>query len=265
MKAENELGMIAAFYLSKYGKKGLRELGFPSYRQAFIEIGRCLGVNPNSVKNWRDEFDPYYDNERKGWYQRNIRPSRQKVMLAFDTMSEVALRAIIAKIITPNGRLEIEDTLRKTIEEIQEVDKQKDDIKKNVFIPRGVTGRMAEEFFMTRFSAGLTPFSGYLFDKRDEGVGFDFQIEHDQEHKFVEIKGLARNVGGVTFTDKEWRTANEKHESYFLGLVTDVFDLPGIQFIQNPAGTLNPRQYIYTSVSVSWSIGTDHLLRIAPT
>ncbi|GAB4152290.1 MAG: hypothetical protein Fur0021_16880 [Candidatus Promineifilaceae bacterium] len=63
MKPENELAMIVAFYLSKFGEEDLEKLGYRSYRHAFDEIGRTLYVKPNSVKNWRDEFDPYYDNK----------------------------------------------------------------------------------------------------------------------------------------------------------------------------------------------------------
>ena len=47
MKVENELGMVVAFFLSKYGESSLSRLGFHSYKQAFEEVGKTLGVNPN--------------------------------------------------------------------------------------------------------------------------------------------------------------------------------------------------------------------------
>jgi len=265
MKPENELAMIVAFYLSKFGKHGLKELGFQSYAQAFREVGQYLGVNPNSVKNWRDEFDPYYDNERRGWYQRGIRPSRQKVMESFDGMSEQALRAVVKEIITPTQRTDVSNVLQTTIEEIRRSENEKVRPKDRIFVPRGVTGRLAEEFFIAQHAAGTTPFGGMLVDRRDEGVGFDFQIERPTESVFVEIKGLAAREGGVTFTDKEWNVANERKDSYFLGLVTEVSNSPRIGFVQNPACRLTPRHYVYTSVSISWSVSTDQLSSIGLT
>jgi hypothetical protein len=214
MKPENELAMVVAFYLSKFGEEGLEKLGYRSYRQAFNEVGRSLSVKPNSVKNWRDEFDPYYDNKRKGWYQRGIRPSRQKVMLTFDDLSEQALRAVVLDIIKPESRPKIEAELHPALKEIRDLEEKKKPKKKVDYIPRGPTGRMAEEFFISSFLAGSTPFEGTLKDRRDDGVGFDFEIIKAASQTLVEIKGLSKQIGGISFTDKEWKVANEAQENY---------------------------------------------------
>ncbi len=66
---------------------------------------------------------------------------------------------------------------------------------------------MAEEFFISRFNLGLTPFYGVLRDCRDDGVGYDFEISLQSDRTLVEIKGLAKDLGGITFTDKEWKVA----------------------------------------------------------
>lgn len=262
MKPENELAMVAALYLSKFGEEGLGKLGYRSYTQAFAEIGRSLGVKPNSVKNWRDEFDPYYDNKRKGWYQRGIRPSRQRVMLAFDDLSESALRAVVADIIRPEKRPRVEDELHSTIDEIKALEAKKRTRRSTEYVPRGPTGRMAEEFFIARFCAGLTPFEGDLKDRRDDGVGFDFEIVKASNRTLVEIKGVANQLGGITLTDKEWRIANEAQNSYFLGLVVQVLESPKIGFLQNPAHSLIPIYHAYTTVAVSWSVGVEQINHI---
>ena len=59
-----------------------------------------LGVNLNSVKNMRDEFDPLHDNLRAGWYQRPLRPSRAKVVESFQHLSEEELRDVVLEILT---------------------------------------------------------------------------------------------------------------------------------------------------------------------
>ena len=262
MKPENELAMVVAFYLSKFGEEGLENLGYRSYRHAFEEIGRALHVKPNSVKNWRDEFDPYYDNKRKGWYQRGIRPSRQRVMLAFDDLSESALRAVVIDIIKPEARPKIETELDSTLKEIRDLESKRR-MRRNVeFTPRGPTGRMAEEFFISRFIAGLTPFQGNLTDRRDEGVGYDFEIINETGHTLVEVKGMAKQTGSITFTDKEWRIANEAQHNYFLGLVIQVLESPRIGFVQNPAQSLTPVYHAYTTVTVNWVVNAGQIVNI---
>lgn len=148
MKNANELGLIVGFYLSKFGEGGVARLGFRTYRQAFEVVGSSLHVNPNSVKNWRDEFDPYYDNGRKGWHQRGIRPSRLKVIEAFDDLSEEALCSVVLDIIKPESHEKIQGELSSALNEIQSIDDKKTRILKE-FVARGPTGRMAEQFFLS--------------------------------------------------------------------------------------------------------------------
>lgn len=258
MKPENELAMIVAFYLSKFGKEGLRNLGFQSYTQAFTQVSSRLSVNHNSVKNWRDEFDPYYDNGRQGW-SRTLRPSRQKVMLAFDDLSERALRAVVLDIISPEMRSKVETELHPALQEIRALEKPQKSRKSAEYVPRGPTGRMAEEFFLARFHAGLTPFHSIVGDRRDDGVGFDFEVLKDSQYVLLEIKGIAKQSGGITFTDKEWRVAGQKQNAYFLGVVVDIMEAPKIGFLQNPAGNLSPAYYAYTAVTVNWAVDANQV------
>lgn len=259
MKPEHELAMIVAFYLPKFGDGGLQALGFKSYSQAFKAIGHCLSVKPNSVKNWRDEFDPFYDNQRKGWYQRELRQSRRKVMLAFDDLSESALRAVVLDIITPEARPKVETELHSVLKEIEAVERTKASYTNKDYVPRGFTGRMAEEFFVSRFYAGLTPFAGTLRDCRDDGGGYDFAIGDDVGYSLLEIKGIAGHSGGITFTDKEWLVAGQVQDRYFLGVVIQVIESPKIGFLQNPARHLSPAYNAYTMVSVTWNVSASQI------
>jgi hypothetical protein len=265
MKPENELAMIVAFYLSKYGERGLANLGYRSYRQAFDSVGSLLGVKPNSVKNWRDEFDPFYDNNRKGWYRRGIRPTRVKVMEAFDGLSEDAITEIVRDIVDPEKATTVASTLQATLAEIEKADiAQAEASQREIrYTPRGPTGRMAEEVFIAKFRAGLTPFTGELQDRRDEGVGFDFEVFSEQGSTLVEVKGLAKERGGISFTDKEWSVANQNQGIYFLGLVTDILASPKIGFLQNPAQHLNPAYYAYTTIAVNWNVSASQIDHIS--
>ena len=68
-----EKSILAGLYLSKFDAEGLKFLGFDNFTEAFNVIGLALGVQPASVKNYRDEFDPLFPNERQGWHKREIR------------------------------------------------------------------------------------------------------------------------------------------------------------------------------------------------
>lgn len=60
-------------------KIAVSELGYSSFSNAFNEIGEALCEKPSNIKNMRDEFDPYFNNPRAGWYQRGLRASRREV------------------------------------------------------------------------------------------------------------------------------------------------------------------------------------------
>jgi len=83
-RTKKQAGLIVSYYLSRCDLKAVRELGYKNFTEAFQKIGDILNENPNNTKNMRDEFDPYFDNGRRGWYQRELSASRQEV---FDEMA----------------------------------------------------------------------------------------------------------------------------------------------------------------------------------
>jgi hypothetical protein len=183
-------------------------------------------------------------------------------MLVFDELSESALRAVVLDIITPERRPKVETELHSALQEIKGLEKAKRSNTSTEYAPRGPTGRMAEELFISRFHAGLTPFHTILKDCRDDGVGFDFEVMQDADHALLEIKGIAKQLGGITFTDKEWKIATERQERYFLGVVVEVIESPRIGFLQNPAQHLYPAYHAYTTVTVNWAVNASQIAMI---
>lgn len=180
------------------------------------------------------------------------------MITTFDGLSENALLAVILDIIKPSHRVKIESELHSVLKEIKDADK-KEPAKKREYVPRGPTGRMAEEFFVSQFHAGLTPFKGLLQDCRDNGVGYDFEVNDASAYSFIEIKGSSKDIGGITFTDKEWKVAKDKQEIYFLGLVTDLPGSPKINFLQNPGSSFIPTYRVYTTITVSWTVNAEQI------
>ena len=155
MKPQNEIALIIAYYLSRLDKRGYLLLGYKSFNEATRKIGAILDVKPNTIKNMRDEFDPYHQNSRIGW-KRELRGSRQKVMEAFQETDENVLLEIVKEMLYSKDF--------KNTEEYNDIHvifgdrgKFSDSKKSSVFILRGPTGKAAESVFIEYFQKTKKP------------------------------------------------------------------------------------------------------------
>lgn len=258
MKQQNVLALIIAYYLSKFDQEAYSNLGYSSMNQAHVDIGRKLGVNPNSVRNMRDEFDSIHNNPRAGFSQRELRPSRLKVVNTFQDLSELGLRKIIVSILENKSLIDTE-TFEVIITQIKNTETDR-----KSFYLRGQTGRKAEELYMNHYREFGLPHSGKLIDTRDLGCGYDFEILTSTGNCFVEIKGMDKSSSGILFTDKEWYMANKHGDKYYLVLVTFVSGKPEFSIIKNPAARLNPRKNLFTTVQINWSVPNNDLRQFIP-
>ena len=55
MKENNYYALITAYYLSRFDKKGLENLGYGSWKEAFSDIENKLDVKSTTIKNMRDD------------------------------------------------------------------------------------------------------------------------------------------------------------------------------------------------------------------
>ena len=95
MSDASRLALILAFYLSKFDAAALSALSNGTFQEAFSDIGQRFGVNPKSVKNKRDDFDPVFGNPRAGWHQRPLGPSRLKALYLLNNLSFDALTGFV--------------------------------------------------------------------------------------------------------------------------------------------------------------------------
>lgn len=259
MKENHSLALIIAYYLSKFDRRAYESLGISKSTEGHKEIGGILGVNPNSVKNMRDEFDPLHDNDRVGWYQRPLRPSRLKVVESFQHLTEEELRDIVIEIMK-NPDFSVSDDFTDIVQPISRRKKKRKG--KSVFILRGPTGRKAEEFFIDYFKEHKKPVPGKMIDMRDRGCGYDFEILYGNQVYQIEVKGLDGDSGGIIFTSKEWDTALQKLTTYYLVVVRNISSKPEMQFIKNPTNVFSPKKNIFTTVQVQWNITASDLARL---
>lgn len=101
MKEENKLALVVGYYLSKFDDIAYQNLGYGTNKKTHDAIGTHLDVNPNTIKNMRDEFDAIHDNDRVGWYQRELSVSREDVVTKYSHFDEPELRAHIHVIVNP--------------------------------------------------------------------------------------------------------------------------------------------------------------------
>jgi hypothetical protein len=229
MSEKNKKALICAFFLSKFNRSGLPRLGCSTFNEAFARIGKQLGVNPNTVKNMRDEFDPIFG-ERKGWHQRPLRPSRKNLYDMFESMDIDEIMVFVRNCLDNN---------LKSAQRNSFLDSTLNALEGNQGSKRAVssqmeTGKKAERVFVRMFEK-LKPGEGPLEDKTDSGCGYDFHTGTPSKRAYYEVKGSKASSGSVRFTEKEWNTAHREKKRYNLVHITNVNKSPKIRFINNPS------------------------------
>ena len=253
MNNNNILVLYVGYYLARFNKVAYRHLNFGNQKQTHERIGRILSINPNTVQNRRDDFDPFFEH-RAGWHQIPLSTQKAQILNALSDMTEPEVRLIVEKIIKSNNPGEDNELL--SLAEL--VDKYSSDEKKP-FILRGPTGKKAEQIFIEYFNEYKKPKKGKLFDTRDLGCGYDFEIRSKKVTYFIEVKGLSDMEGGILLTDKEWRTAKEKGDNFYIALVSNIENEPKVSFIKKPYLNLNPKENIIKTIQINWSVSTQKI------
>ena len=236
--------MLCGLYLSREDQNGLDLMGFKSFTEAYNVLGLSLNAKPTSIKNYRDEFDPLFPaNSRKGWRNRPLRESRQKLYDKFKDHNAHELFSLIAGFTgIKAGEMEREDRKRRT--------------DSASFAKRLLTGRAAENFFLRHYQEEREFSGATAEDMTHTGCGYDFSLRlpNLQKRFAVEVKGLAAVSGGIVLTDKEYNVAREWESNYFLYIVKNFGEKPFASTIRNPANAgLNFKRAERKIIQISWS------------
>jgi hypothetical protein len=256
MDRERKLAHVIAYYLSRFDKEALLHLGFNTDKEAFTKTSAALGLVPNYIKFRRDEFDVAHPH-RLGWHKRPMTLSIINTINALHELDEPTLLGIVKDIILNGNHAELTDDLDRLTSIFPQEKKERKKANAILYVPRGITGRKAEAFFMEwyKHNQNAFPGEGNLKDTRDHGCGYDFELLTKENHRyFIEVKGLSSAEGGIMFTNKEWETAQKKGGDYHLVLVSNLDNNPVINIIANPAGSTNPKRNLITVIQVSWNV-----------
>lgn len=243
----SEQAIIVSYYLSRFNDEAVSNLGYKTWKDVFENLSEILQINKHTIKNWRDEFDPFHGH-RAGWHQRQPRKTISNIISQFEQLEEFDIRQIVEEIISG-----------KKIDLLEIDNNQNEVISNPIFILRGPTGRKAEQYFIEYHKNNNFPIEGELIDTRDLGCGYDFEIKSESNQHFIEVKGLANNIGGILFTNKEWEIAKRERGKYTVCLVSNINESHEISFINDPFGKLNPQKNLCTTIQISWSVTQKQL------
>jgi hypothetical protein len=243
---------VVAYYFARFDKEAIQRLGYSTWREAYADVSNKLGVKGSYVKNRRDGFDPLFA-WRRGWWQRPLSASEAHIHSLLANVEAEALRILVSRVLdSPNApERQLLDTLISAPTERQA----------STGNQRGLTGAAAETLFLELHSNGRSGFVGDLLDRRLTGEGYDFLLKSPgQPDQYIELKGTAGQGGGISFTPKEWETAQSAAERFWLVIISNVHGEPTLQIINNPTAVLQARQHFYTVIQTSWQVTAGELL-----
>lgn len=261
MDSDRKLAHIVSYYLSRFDRKALENLGYASFNEAFEKSAQYLGVKPNYIKLNRDEFDVAHPH-RKGWRNRPMAPSILNTINALQELDEPTLRSIVLDILAKGKDIEVSEDLEPLMTIIPEEKKKK---QKRGYVPRNITGRKAEEIFIEWFKSDqeIIPQGKDFVDMRDYGCGYDFQIVISEKQIYaIEVKGFLEDEGGILITGKEWETSGIMKTDYYLVLVSNIDNDPVITVINNPYEKLSPKRNLQTVIQVNWTVSSTEIRQL---
>jgi hypothetical protein len=242
-----EQAIIASYYLSRFNDEAINNLGYKTWKDTFDDLSDKLQVNKHTIKNWKDEFDLFHGHGA-GWHQRQPRKTISNVVFQFEQLEEFDTRQIAVGIINRNKI------------DLPEIDNSENEVVTNpIFILRGPTGKKAKQFFIGYHRLDNSPIANELIDTRDLGCVYAFEIKTKSNQHFIEVKGLANNIGGLLFKNKEWETGKREKARYTVCILSNINDSPEISFINDQFLKLIPRKNIIQKVQVQWSLSNNEL------
>jgi hypothetical protein len=225
----SEIMNLIGYGLSKFDLDFVKEFDFitkSAFNQFVVDLG--LASTVKAVSNRQDSFDPYFDNGRRGWYQRK---QREHIKLFIDSLfgkENAKEYANIVKFYIQDYNKNISLT---TIKETPLI--------KSKFKQLQETGKEAEFYFISNYQTIDRFANGILEDARLWGDGYDFQIQIDNNFWLAEVKGIREKSGSIRLTQNEYNKAQEFDSDYFLVVVSNLACTPKLNLVENPLQKLS--------------------------
>ena len=244
-----ELLNLLGYGLAKFDMEFVKEFGFKT-KSAFYDYMVSLKVAETAsvVKNRQDIFDPFFNNARKGWWQRGNIYLHRKLLIdsLFGDLNAWQYSGIVKIYIQSNfGEVQKPESISPVM--------------KSRFKQLQITGQEAEIYFMHNYTNIQHFSSGSLDDARLFGDGYDFQIQVADKYYLAEIKGVREASGSIRFTENEFEKAKEYAQDYGLVIVSNLSNVPKMTLIFDPIQNLSLTKKVvsftqttYHSEFISW-------------
>ena len=169
------------------------------------------------------EFQCYFDNNRKGWWQKAevYRFRKDLIDMMFGSEDVHSFAEIVKMLLASEGKKTGKTIIEKPIVRTK-------------FKRLQETGMEAENYFIYHFDKEEKFKDGQLTDARLYGDGYDFQVDVQEHSYLAEVKGIRKPKGRIRLTAKEFEKAKEYQSDFILSLVTNLDDIPKLVLIDNP-------------------------------
>lgn len=223
-----EILNLLGYGLAKFDNDFIRQFGFKtktSFFKYFVELG--IVKTGSVVKNRMDLFDPFFDNSRKGWWQKGNAYIHRKHLIDnlfgdenVTEYSNIVKLFLKDKYKVKDDYLSVKPIVKTRFKRMQE------------------TGLEAELFFINNFTSIDIFKNGVIEDARLYGDGYDFQVNTENKSFLAEIKGIRANKGNFRLTENEYFKAKEYKNDYVITVVKNLDNIPSLISIPNPLDKL---------------------------
>ena len=236
-KHENyEILNLIGYGLSKFNNEFINKFGYKTKTDFYEDMVKISIADTESViKNRQDLFDPFFDNGRKGWWQKGEAYIHRKHFIdsLFGELDVTSYVEIVQMYLQDkfnykkNNFLDIKPIIKSKFNQLQK------------------TGIEAEIYFLNNYKTINGFKNSEINDTRLLGDGYDFQIETNNEYYLVEVKGVRDKKGSIRLTKNEYDKAIEYKNKYMLTIVSNLNNIPKLTVIPNPLGQLEFKKNIF--------------------
>ncbi len=247
MSIVNKKLMLAGLYLSKFSREGLDALGYATWQEAYNSLAFTIGGKPTSVKMYRQEFDPFFPNGRKGWRNREIRQTRQEFLEEFGSLDLNEFTQLVKTQFAETG--DVDPAIGRVTAAVG-----LEDVDVMPFAKRMLTGAAAENYFEANYRETPRFADCELLRTTNMGCGFDFKLTPPGEDFLaVEVKGIRHSSGQILLTEKEFRVAEYLRARFYLYVVTNFSTHPVPKVIEDPLSSgIDFQHKVMESTSKVW-------------
>ncbi len=228
MAAKNKKMMLAGLFLSKFNEQGYQALGYKNFSEAYRGLAAVVGGPWRSVKQYRDEFDPVFDNGRKGWHKRKMHPSRKVFLDEYGAMDLDEFAQLVQTQFASDEDIDLDINHAAYQAGVKTATE-------GSFAARMMTGKGAENYFEEHYAEYPRFTTCGVKRTTDLGCGFDFKLTPPSEAFLgVEVKGIGKKSGQIQLTEKEFMMAGKLEKRFYLYVVTNFSSDPIPRVIENP-------------------------------